>query len=98
MVILSDSILFYKRKRSGFFPFPALLLQFRVFTLQLLDAQHHAAKLLRHRVGHVHLVEVIDAHAVALDYPGRHAHRRGIRRDLLEHHRARGDVAVFPPP
>lgn len=46
MVILSDSILFYKRKRSGFFPFPALLLQFRVFTLQLLDAQHHAAKLL----------------------------------------------------
>ena len=95
-VILSKFEPFYKGKRSGSLPFPAFFFQFRVFTLQLLDAQHHAAKLLRHRVGHVHLIEVVNAHAVTLDNTRRHADRCGIRWDLLKHHCACGNVAVFP--
>jgi len=53
------------------------------------------AELLRDRVGYMHLVEVIDPDSVAANDMSRNADSGTVWRNLIENHRARGDIRVI---
>lgn len=53
------------------------------------------AELLRDRVGYMHLVEIVDPDSVAANDMSRNADGGTVWRNLIENHRARGDIRVI---